>query len=306
MRLDADQDLRSFLEELEADSSLLELRQLRRRSEVLDDLDAMFGSIDSAAFGGGVDQALIHRRAKELRARLERVNSELYRSIRLEIRRGIDPRALLRWIEASASDGESGSPVPGLSYDFRDEFASGVLQLREPSSAEVHRGDEMVFYQPTPVRHILHLIASCALSEADVLVDLGAGLGHVVLLASMLTGARGIGIEMEPAYVRSARECARSFGLSRVLFLQQDAREADFSDGSVFYLYTPFTGTILTDVLDRLRREGAGRPIRVCTFGPCTWAVAKEPWLKASRPPDAERITVFESCPDDADPTPAA
>jgi hypothetical protein len=296
MRLDADQDLRSLLEEIEADSSLFELSQLRRRSEVLDDLDAMFGDMDSDAWGGGADQAWMHDRAKKLRARLEGVNAELYQSIRLAIRQGIDPRTLLGWIETSAPGGGARNPVPGLSYDFRDEFVSGILQLREPSSTEVHRGAEMVFYQPTPVRHILDFIAASALSETDVLVDLGAGLGHVVLLASMLTRARAVGIEMEPAYIRSARDCARSLGLSRVTFLQQDAREADLSSGSSFYLYTPFTGTILTDVLGRLRREGACRPIRVCTLGPCTLDVAKEQWLKASMPPDMWRITVFESC----------
>ena len=295
MRLDADRDLRAFLGELEADSTLLELSQLQRRIEVLDDLDAMFGGMASDAFGGGVDPAWMHHHANELRARLEGVNSALYQSIRLEIRHGIDPRALLRWIETPASDGESDSPVPGLSYDFRDELVSGILQLREPSRAEVHQRPEMVFYQPTPVRHILHLIAASALSESDVLVDLGAGLGHVVLLVSMLTGARGVGIEVESAYVRSARASARSLGLSRVTFLQQDAREADLSSGSVFYLYSPFTGTILTDVLERLRREGAARPIRICALGPCTLDMAKEHWLKASKPPDMERITVFES-----------
>jgi hypothetical protein len=51
----------------------------------------------------------------------------------------------------------------------------------------------------TPVRHILRLIAAGALSEADVFVDLGSGLGHVPLLASRLTGVRSFGIEVEAA-----------------------------------------------------------------------------------------------------------
>ena len=38
--------------------------------------------------------------------------------------------------------------------------------------------------------------------------------------------------------------------LERVTFIQQDARAADFSGGTVFYLYTPFTGSILRSVLD--------------------------------------------------------
>jgi hypothetical protein len=42
----------------------------------------------------------------------------------------------------------------------------------------------MVPYQPTPVRHILHLIAAAMVAEDDVFVDLGSGLGHVPLLVS--------------------------------------------------------------------------------------------------------------------------
>jgi hypothetical protein len=62
-------------------------------------------------------------------------------------------------------------------------------------------------------------------------------------------------------------------------FVQGDARAADLSDGTVFYLYTPFTGTILRDVLNLLRDEAVRREIRICTFGLCTPAVAEEQWL---------------------------
>jgi hypothetical protein len=144
----------------------------------------------------------------------------------------------------------------------------------------------MVFYQPTPVRHILHLIAATALAEDDVFVDLGSGLGHLSLLVSMLTGAQSLGIEVQAAYVASAQECAQSLHLSRVRFIAQDARAADLSSGTVFYLYSPFTGSILTDVLSALRMESTRRSVKICSLGPCTRRVAKETWLKASTLPD--------------------
>jgi hypothetical protein len=153
----------------------------------------------------------------------------------------------------------------------------------------------MVFYQPTPVRHILHLIAATGLAEDDVFVDLGSGLGHVPLLVSMVTGAQSLGIEVQAAYVASARECAQRLHLSRVRFIPQDAREADLSSGTVFYLYSPFNGSILTDVLSALRMESTRRSIKICSLGPCTRTVANETWLKASALRDAGRITVFDS-----------
>ena len=169
-----------------------------------------------------------------------------------------------------------------------------MLELREPGGAPVRPGPEEVFYQPTPVRHILRLIAVSGLSEGDVLVDLGSGLGHVPLLASILTAARCVGIESEAAYVACARECAERLGLSRVSFMHQDVREADVSAATVFYLYTPFTGGLLRNVLGRLEQESAQRAIRVCTFGPCTVEVAREPWLRlAGDAPETDRIGCF-------------
>jgi hypothetical protein len=273
-------DIDGLVAEFEADSSLFEPDRLLERLEVLDHLDTWFGDTELISD--------IHARALALCRRLEGANSAVYGAIRSQLRQGVKPAELRRWLESPEQP-----PSPGLGYDHLDELVSGVLQLREPTHAPTHPGAGMVFYQPTPVRHILHLIAATGLSEADVLVDLGSGLGHVPLLASLLTGARSIGIELEPEYVASARECAQSLGLGRVTLLQQDARDADLSTGTVFYMYTPFTGALLTTVLDKLEQESTTRVFRVCTFGPCTASVATEPWLSAISVPSPDQITCF-------------
>jgi hypothetical protein len=292
------QDLRHFLTRLETDSSLFEPDQLRKRLDLLDELDARFGDLRSQACAKDTFHAMIYHRARAIRNQFEALNSDLYHSIRLEIQRGARPEALLsctgRSIQTSTCH-ETARTTPGPAYDYQDELVSGILQLQEPGDVSPRPGYEMLFYQPTPVRHILQLITSSALSEADTLVDLGSGLGHVPLLASIFTGARSFGIEIEAAYVASAQECAQSLDLRRVRFIQQDARAADLSSGTVFYLYTPFTGSILSHMLEKLRDESTRRAIKVCTFGPCTSVVAKEPWLKASVPPDPEQITTFQT-----------
>lgn len=289
------EDLHDFLSELEGRSSLFKPEQLRGRLEVLDEIDAGFGDFNSGQFKNDWNER-IYRRVKAIRTRLEAVNAELYQSIRSEIRHGAQPHALLQWIQSSENDDEAGSPasdLADLAYDYRDELLSGIFQFCEPREANLHRVREMVFYQPSPVRHILQLIAASALCEADVLVDLGSGLGHVPLLASLLTGAQSLGVEVEAAYVASAQQCAQSLHLNRVRFIHEDARVADLSSGTVFYLYSPFTGSILAAVLERLRRESAYRPIRICTLGPCTCTIARESWLEASTLPDPGQITVF-------------
>jgi SAM-dependent methyltransferase len=181
------------------------------------------------------------------------------------------------------------------SYDYLDELISGVLQFEEPSPEIVQLELEMVSYQPTPARHIFDLIRRAALTERDFLIDLGSGLGHVTLMAAICSCANCTGIEVEPSYGDCARKSARSLNLNNARFIQGDARAAHLSSGTVFYLYTPFNGAILRDVLNSLRQEAARREIRICTFGPCAPVVAEEPWLSALGPLEIERLAVFRS-----------
>jgi Histone methylation protein DOT1 len=287
-------DLHAVLSVLEGDFSLFRPDQLRERLIALDELDAAFGGFDFEDAASSPDPRLLQR-AKVLRLRLEAANSELYESVRSDIVRGGQPRALLRWLENSASHNEPNSPLPGLGFDYRDELVSGVLQPPEPGEPNLQLSAEMVPYQPTPVRHILHLIAAAAIAEDDVFVDLGSGLGHVPLLVSMLTGARSLGVEVQAAYVGSARKCAQSLHFSRVQFTAQDAREADLSRGTVFYLYSPFKGSILAEMLSALRRESMRRSLKICSLGPCTHRISNETWLRASAFSETGLIAVFDS-----------
>lgn len=282
--------LQTLVTALEQDRSLDAPERLRERIAALDRLDAWLA--DGAA---SADAAAAYTRAQALHARLEAVNRRLYDEIREAIRRGAGRDVLLRWARMLAQADAAHGDVSGDSYDALDELVSGVLRLDPPDAEVAAPPDGMVFYQPTPARHVFALIARAALTGRDVLVDLGAGLGHVPLLAAICTGARGIGIEREAAYVASARRCAEALNLANVAFIEQDARDADLTEGTVFYLYTPFSGAILRSVLDALRREADRRALRVCTFGPCTPVVAEEPWLAADGATRTDTLALFRS-----------
>ncbi len=277
--------LHRLVDQLDSEPALLEPNQLRQRLDALDLLDAHFPDATQPVTGVDAVVARLYFRARAIHTRLEAVNYQLYQAIRCEIQRGGRPDRLLQWLQ----------PLPdgGIGYDYLDALITGVLQLEEPDGGHVHRESEMVFYQPTPARHIFNLIGQTALTATDVLVDLGSGLGHVPLLVSICTRACSIGIELESAYVERARQCAHKLNLDRVKFIQQDARAADLSSGTVFYLYTPFTGAILDRMLGLLRREAATRRIRICTYGPCTSIVAEESWLEASAAPETHQIATF-------------
>jgi hypothetical protein len=281
--------LTARIEALWRDTSLQRPERLGERIEALDRLDALLA---------GDAPGPLRARATALLERLESANQAIYRDLRQAIRRGDGAATFRSWVRALAPSVHAARTGDG--YDALDTLLAGVLAFDEPAGDGGPLPADMVFYQPTPARHILDLIDRAALDTTDVLVDLGSGLGHVPLLASICTGARAVGIERDPAHVACARRCAATLGLQRVEFIVQDARAAGLAAGTLFYLYTPFGGPILRHVLDRLKREAADRAIRVATLGPCTATVAGEPWLYTTDVPRPDRIALFHSHPCDA------
>jgi predicted RNA methylase len=290
--------LRKLVDDLEHERSLRNLDRVRERVETLDRLDAYNLDSQLAHAVPGEGDAALFRRAIELRAELEAVNTRLYENIRKAIRRGDGRNALILWVSRIESEAllrsDANRHRAADSYDHLDEVVSGVLRFAAPGEAAVELAPEMVAYQPTPVRHIFDLIRRTRLTARDVFIDLGSGLGHVSLIVAACTQARAIGIEIEPSYVDRARQCAEALKLDNAVFFAQDAREADLSRGTTFYLYTPFHGAILRAVLDRLRLAATAREIRVCAFGPCTPIVDAEAWLMFDSA-ESGHISVFRS-----------
>jgi len=282
-------DVESLVAAFRESPILLDPLRLLERYAWLDRLDAVLGMLDPTEASVSAADAGVWREAQTMRAQLEAVNERLYAALRGEIRQGSRPALFAQLIE------DDSDVVGGLSFDYRDELVAGVLQLEEPSSLPAHPGPEVVFYQPTPARHLFHLLHLVRLSAADTLIDLGSGLGHVPLLTTICSDANSIGIEREEVYVASARRSAQELNLERARFLVQDVREGDLSAGTVFYLYTPFTGSVLAAVVERLRRESRSRSIRICTFGPCAGTLAQEGWLEPVGRADSEHITVFHT-----------
>lgn len=284
-------DLEALLRCCEGQSALLDPDHFAQRMAVLDRLEAILDL--AGGFDATANKRALLDRAQALAAQFEVANAALFASLRCEIQSGHGHAALGPWLEAS--DAQGGEIKPGLSYDWWDDLVAGILELKEPERPPAHPGGEMVFYQPTPARHIFEMLRILNLGAEDVLVDLGSGLGHVPLLTGVATLAQCIGIEREPAYIACARKGAAELRLTNVQFVEEDVRRADLSHATIFYLYTPFTGTLLREVLDRLRDEARSRTIRIAAFGPCVEALATEDWLAAQKPPQSDRIAVFRS-----------
>jgi len=235
---------------------------------------------------------LLQRRGAGLRRRLEETNERFVRALRRRIREG---RAAPAWLRRVLAECSPSSPSR-LGYDSVDLLVMRLLGGRAPSAAVAAPHPEMVPYQPTPVRAVLAMIDAASLGAGDVLYDLGSGLGHVVILAALLSAANARGVEVEPSYDAYARQCVRRLNVPRASFVRGDAREADFDDGTLFFMYTPFRGELLRQVLERLRDVATKRPLRLCTYGPCTHEVALARWLRlrGRRRPSDDEVALFD------------
>jgi hypothetical protein len=288
--------IRAQLDRLYEDVTLLEEASLERRAEALDWLALLPERLRSQHSRPGL--ATLAQRGALLERRLREVDERYFRRLVTCIRSGAwTPESLRYEFARVAQYSPSKGDQARIGYDGLDVLVHGLL-LTDPVPNETRaRHPEMVRYEATPARVALDLVHRVDLGPADVFYDLGSGLGHIVLLVHLLTGVTAKGIEFEPAFCGYARRTAQRLGLGDVSFVCADARTADYADGTVFYLFTPFVGAMLEDVLERLRDEAVKRPIWVCTYGPCTLGIGGQSWLRSTDagPEHELRLAVFSS-----------
>ena len=278
MQTDAE-DLCAQLEALAADESLREPDNLDGRARALALVEWAEAMVRMR--GRWQDLSALRRQAGALRAQLEGVNQRLFDQVRAGIRSGeLRGEALRRLFDRLTAyrRGERGQIHAG--YDSLDLLVDGVLRLGRPPAKRRALDREMIALELTPARAILELVDSVCMGPGDLFCDLGSGLGQVALLVHLLTGASAKGVEMEPAYCRFARERAAELGLRGVEFVNIDARYADYAAATVVFMFAPFMGAMLEQVLARLEREAQTRRLVVCSYGPSTAPVAAQPWLR--------------------------
>ncbi len=105
-----------------------------------------------------------------------------------------------------------------------------------------------VIFVPTPQPVVEAMLELAAVKADDVVYDLGSGDGRIVIAAAKKYGARGVGIELDPALVQRARRNAAAAGVSdRVRFVSQDLFKTDIRPATVVTLY------LLQSLNERLR-----------------------------------------------------
>lgn len=114
-------------------------------------------------------------------------------------------------------------------------------------------------YEATPVEDAERLLDASPLApERCTFVDVGSGMGRVVLLASCRPFRQIVGVEISPALHQIARENRARFPAAKVRcrdvrLVRADAAGFTFPRGDlVVYLYNPFRADVFEPMLDAL------------------------------------------------------
>ena len=146
-----------------------------------------------------------------------------------------------------------------------------VVMLLTTLRAQTTPGAEPdVLYVPTPQLVVEAMLELAGVKAGDVVYDLGSGDGRIVITAAKKYGARGVGIDIDPALVKTATANAAAAGVSdRVRFVSGNIFTADLGEATVVTLY------LLQSLNERLRpklvrelRPGARIVSHVFNMGP--------------------------------------
>jgi hypothetical protein len=171
-----------------------------------------------------------------------------------------------------------GAALLDVAPTARDAWLDVVLGLGELPDDGPDLPKDCVPYLPCPVDALLRMVDHARVRASDVFVDVGSGVGRAAALVHLLTGATVIGLEIQHSLVVASRELAAQLGASRFSTIEGDAMELTrvATSGSVFFLYCPFSGVRLANVLANLEPIARTRMLRVCCVD---LPLQEHPWL---------------------------
>lgn len=152
-------------------------------------------------------------------------------------RRLVSPTLILLLVLASVSTACTSSVIRGPAISRQ---AASI-----PPRAEITLD---VPYVPTPKKVVDEMLNIAKVGPYDTVYDLGCGDGRLVVTAAKERGAKGVGVDLNPARIKESKDNAmRAMVEDRVTFFQQDLFETDISEATVLTIY------LLPDVNLRLR-----------------------------------------------------
>jgi len=221
-------------------------------------LAALAGLVeDGSARDRAFADAIIRMRWPRARASADREAAELE-----QLHRRLRPAANRAHTQLRAAIASGACVGDELQHHFdaqplleRDHVVEEVLGIAYPPLEQVELDRDLMAFTPSCYDEIRHAFDATGLGAGDRFLDIGSGTGKAVLLASLLRGATSTGIECDRGLHDVAGASARELRIASTDLIHGDARETPLGDADVLFMYVPFTGKVMTAVMDRIAAQ---------------------------------------------------
>jgi hypothetical protein len=153
------------------------------------------------------------------------------------------------------------------------------------------RASPGVLFIPTPPEVGVEMLKLAGVTSNDLVYDLGAGDGRLVIAAAQLFGARAVGVELDEKLVQDSREAAAKAGVAdRVTFVWGDLFQVDLRPATVVTLY--LTGDMNLKLRPRLLAQlRPGTPVVSHAFDMGEWVPDRS--VRVFSPEGARRLNLW-------------
>jgi len=98
-----------------------------------------------------------------------------------------------------------------------------------------------VRYEPSPPPVVNAMLELAAVTDKDVVYDLGCGDGRIVIEAAKRYGARGVCVDIDPRRIAEARANAADAGVAhKIRFREEDLLKTSLRDATVVTLFLSY------------------------------------------------------------------
>jgi len=165
-------------------------------------------------------------------------------------------------------------------YERRYNIRTGFEKVR----TEENRCSDLQPYEPTDYLLIRSFIWELNPQPSDVVFDIGCGMGRVLCVFARMDVRQCIGIELSAELAAIASDNAERLYArkSPIEVRVGDAGFADYSEGTIFWMFNPFGASVINAMLDQIEKSlvHSPRKIQIAYINPVHERVFQErEWL---------------------------
>lgn len=121
---------------------------------------------------------------------------------------------------------------------MKRRFAPVAAALWIVALSSIAAAEDPIPFVPSPLFVVDRMLQLAEVGKDDVIYDLGSGDGRILIRAAKIYGAKGVGVDLNPTLVETAKRNAADAGVGHLLeFRAGDGLKVDISEATVVTLY---------------------------------------------------------------------